>query len=306
MITLLSGENSFEIERELTKRMTDFDGVPEKIDGSVLELKNLPDLLSGATIFADKRMVIIKNLSENKSLWTDFGDWLPRISDDIDVILVESKPDKRTKTYKELQKAGVIKDYSAWTERDALAAENWVVIIARELNFELDKKMAQQIVGRVGVDQWQLWHALEKLSVMDKITPEIIEGLIDINPSENIFYLFEAALKGDSRTIQQIIHTLELTEDPYRLFGLLSGQAFQLAALAVTDLSSVGVAKDIGAHPYALSKLIPFAAKFGRSGSKKLIAAFAKADDDMKLSVADPWLLIERALMKVVYIQKTT
>jgi len=305
MISLLTGENSFEIERELMARATDFGGLVEKIDGSTLELKNLPDLLAGATLFADKRMVVIKNLSDNKSLWSDFGDWLPRISDDIDVILVEAKPDKRTKTYKELQKVGVIKDYSSWTDRDSAVAEDWVLSTSMELNIKMGKIEARQIVRRVGVDQWQLWHSLEKLSVIDEVNLSTIEEVIDINPSENVFYLFEAALKSDSRTVRQIIHTLELTEDPYRLFGLLSGQAFQLAALAVTDQPSANVAKSIGAHPYALSKLISHSDKFGRSGAKKLVAAFAEADDDMKLSVADPWLLIERALMKIANIQKT-
>jgi DNA polymerase III delta subunit len=98
-----------------------------------------------------------------------------------------------------------------------------------------------------------------------------------------------------------MLRTLELTEDPYRLFGLLAGQAFQLAAVA-TSSPSDDVAKDLGVHPYAVSKLRPAAKKMGRSGAKKVIEAFAKADDDMKLSRADPWLLIERTLIHIASI----
>ena len=88
MITVLTGDNSFEVSRALAKIERVFDGTPEKIDGSTLELKQLPDLIMGGTLFASTRLVVIKNLSENKSVWTDFSAWLPRVSDDVQLVLV--------------------------------------------------------------------------------------------------------------------------------------------------------------------------------------------------------------------------
>jgi DNA polymerase-3 subunit delta len=255
--------------------------------------------LMGATLFASKRLVIIKNLSENKSVWNDFTDWLPRISDDVQVVLVEAKPDKRTKTYKELQKAATIKESTLWSDRDTTKAEQWVTNEATRLGFSLDKKSAHKLIERVGVDQWLLAQALEKLAVVDTVTPEVIEDLIEANPLENVFMLFESALKSDAPKIKKMLTTLEVTEDAYRLLGLLSGQAVQLAVLAISDKPSAEVAKDMGVHPYALSKLAPAAKKLGRSGAKKVIAAFAEADTAAKTSAADPWLLVERALIKV-------
>jgi hypothetical protein len=37
----------------------------------------------------------------------------------------------------------------------------------------------------------------------------------------------------------------------------------------------------------------------GKSGASKIIAVFTELDDDMKLSRAEPWLLVERGLIKV-------
>ncbi|HET8884307.1 MAG TPA: DNA polymerase III subunit delta [Candidatus Saccharimonadales bacterium] len=299
MITVLAGENSFEIHRALQKIVGGFAGVAETVDGSELELKQLPDLLMGGTLFASNRLVIIKNLSDNKTVWTDFGDWLPRLSDDIDVVLVEAKLDKRTKTYKDLQKNATIQDFPAWSERDNAKAEQWVTQEAAALDCSIDKKCIRLLVARVGVDQWSLYQALQKLAVLDDIRPEIISEVIDANPTENVFELFQAALQGNPTKVKQMIATLSLTEDHYRLFGLLSGQAFQLATLAVSEKSSAEVAKDLGVHPYGLSKVAPAAKQLGKSGAKKVIAAFAEADTGMKTSVAEPWLLIERALIKI-------
>lgn len=304
MITLLTGENSFEIERALKKLAADFGGQPDRIDGSELELKQLPDLLMGATLFADKRLVIIKNLSENKAVWSDFSDWTGRVSDDVHLVLVEPKPDKRTKIYKDLQKSADVREFASWSERDVAKAEQWVTAEAKALGFTLDKKSAHTLVARVGVDQWLLYQALEKLAFADEVTPATIEELIDANPSENVFNLFESALRGDVSRTTHMLATLELTEDPYRLFGLLSGQAFQLAALAVSEKPSAEVAKDLGAHPFALSKLAAHARKLGRPGARKIIGAFAEADEGMKTSAAEPWLLIERALIKTAQIAK--
>lgn len=299
MITLLTGDNSFEINRELQRIVDEFSGVPEKIDGSELELRQLPDLLMGTSLFAEKRLVIIKSLAENSSVWHDFGDWLPRVSDDIQLVLIEPKPDKRTRTYKELQKVADIKEFAVWGERDGSKAEQWAIDEAEQLSFTLNKELAKVLVSRTGTDQWRLYHALEKLSVLEAVDRDVIELVVDQNPSENVFQLFEAALKGQTEELHNTIQILEKTEDAYKVFGLLSSQAFQLAALAVADKSNSEVAKDLGAHPFVLSKLSPYAKKRGRRGTGEVVAAFVQTDEAMKSSVTEPWILIERALLKI-------
>lgn len=298
MITLLTGENSFELKRTLDDIVSVFDGHPEKFDGSKLDISFLPDLLSSATLFSDKRLVVINGLSENKALWDVLPEWLPRVSGDTHLVLVEPKPDKRTKTYKELKKDALVKEFAVWSDRDIPAVEAWVITEAKRQKFDLDKKCARVLVERVGTDQWALFHAIEKLAVMDSVTVETIESIVEATPSDNVFNLLDLALRGNGRGVAQMIQSLQRTQDPYMTFGLLSSQVFQLAALAVGDKPSAQVAADISAHPYALSKLSSHAKRLGRSGARKIIAVYADADAGLKSSVADPWLLIERALIK--------
>lgn len=299
MITALTGENSFEIARALDSIVADFAGVAEKFEGSDLELSQLPDLLLGGTLFATERLVIIKNLSDNKQLWDVLPDWLEKTDADVHVVLVEPKPDKRTKTFKDLKKHAEVREFAPWGDRDIAIAEKWVTDEAKRQGLSLHKKLVQQLVARVGLDQWQLYHAIEKLAVLDDVNAEIIEQLIEANPTENVFNLLDAALRSDTRKVSSMIRTLQLSQDPYMTFGLLAGQVFQLAALAAADKPSGDVAIDIGAHPYALGKLAPHARKLGRSGTKKILTIFADTDIAMKSSATDPWLLIEQALIKI-------
>jgi DNA polymerase III delta subunit len=299
MIRLLIGENSFEIDRHLERIIAEFDGRAEKIDGSELELRQIPDLLMGASLFAEKRLVIIKSLSENKAVWANFGEWLPRVSDDIQLVLVEPKPDKRTKTFKDLQKVAEVREFKPWGERDQRVAEEWAVKEAKTMGINLTGPLARKLIERTGIDQWRGFHALEKFAVLKSVTAETIEEIVDPNPTESIFQLFETALRGDIAKLHTTLQVLELSEEAYQLFALMSGQAYQLMVLAASDKPSSEVARDIGAHPFVLSKLSPYAKKLGRPGAKKVIAAFAEADLDMKTSAIDPWVAIERALLKI-------
>lgn len=298
MITVLTGDNSFELTRAIDEIVRTFDGVAEKFEGGDLELSQLPDLLQGGTLFASERLVIVREVSENKALWDALPDWLGRVSDDVHVVLIEPKPDKRTKTFKDLQKQANVRSFTIWSDRDVTAAQAWVIDEAKKQSFALDKKSAQTLVARVGVDQWQLFHALEKLAVLETVAPETIEHAIEANPNENVFNLLDAALRGDARKIAEMIPVLERTQDPYMTFGLLAGQVFQLASLAMTDKPAADIAKDIGAHPYALSKLVPHAKRLGPSNTRMIAKIFADTDMAMKSTGADPWLLIEEALIK--------
>lgn len=303
MITVLSGDNSFEIDRALQRLTAGFEGAIERVDGAALELAQLPDLVMGGTLFSTTRLVVVRGLADSKTVWAALPDWLPRVSEDVRVVLVEGKLDKRTKTYKELKAAADLQEFTSWTERDTGSAVQWVVREATGLGMALDKKSAQLLVERVGLDQWQLYQALQQLSVLDAVDEMAIARLIEASPAENVFNLFEAALRGDTRRVGDMLRTLELTEDPFMLFGLLSGQAFQLFALAASSKPAAEVAKDIGAHPFALSKLAPYANRLGSGGAHQVVRVFAEADEAMKLG-GEPWLLVERALIKTAAIAR--
>ena len=301
MITLLIGDNSFELERFLAGIINSFNGEVESINGENLQVSRLPDILMGSSLFASQRLIIIRNLSENKTIWSVFADWLDKISTDIHLVIIEPKPDKRTLTFKALKKSATIKEFQPWSERDTFTAEKWLITEANNLGIVLDKKIAQLIIRRVGLDQWQLMNALDKLALANNITHEVVVDLIDANPTENVFNLFEAALRGDIGELKNMLRTLEQTEEVYRLLALLSTQAFQLAAISSAGAND-NVATDFGIHPYVVSKLDSVAKRVGKSGVSKIVSIFAEADDDIKKSRAEPWLLVERALIKVASI----
>ena len=298
MITWLVGENSFEIREAVKALEAEFQGTSERFDGADLSLAQLPDILMGVSLFAPERLVIIQDISTNSSLWEKLPEWLPRINDDIHVVFVDTKPDKRTTSYKALKAAANLQEFPAWTDRDYAKAEAWVVHRAAALGLTLDRKLAAHIVQRVGMDQWQLANAVTTLSLLDAVSIEAINEVIPPNPTENIFQLFETALEGKREQVAAMIATLALQEDPYALFALLSSQALTLAAVTYAE-DDANPAKDFAIHPFVAGKLVRHGKKLGKAKVGKILEAFAKTDADMKRSKGEPWLLIERTLLEI-------
>lgn len=300
MITLLLGENSFEADRALREITNSFKGAVERIDGSQVRTEQLADMLMGVSLLAESRLLVIRGLSENKAIWEKFEAWIPRLSPHIHLVLIESRLDKRTVTYKALKETANVKEFDVWDERDVSKIENWIMSEATKLGIEIDKKTARFLVQRVGADQWALHNALSLLSLANKIDIATIENIIESRPTENVFRLFETSLKADIQRLQDMLRHLSASEDPHRLFGLLTNQLFQLVTLTVSDKNSGEVAKDIRIHPYALSQLSPYAQRVEKAGTlRELIAIFAEADDTIKTSPINPWLAIEQMLIRI-------
>lgn len=301
MIYFLSGENWYGRDlavRSLLKKV----GIEsiERPDVSKMEVSELHDMLQAQSLFSEKRCIVLSGLSENKLAWEALGDMADSISPDITLIIVEDKPDKRTKAYKALQKHAETSEFPLWTTRDIPKATEWLLVVAKAQNVPLKTRDAKQLIERVGVDQARLAGALEKLQLMDEITPENIEASIDSQPGDNVFALLETALRGDDASLRSSIESLRQTEDAYRVFGLLSSQLLQLAALAYQkDVTPGEVAKQIGAPPFVLTKLRPFAQRLAEHEAAAMLELAANTDMKMKSVAIDPWLLVEELLIKI-------
>jgi len=298
MITWLIGENTFDKREALKAIEADFNGTPEHIDGATLSLAQLPDILMGVSLFAAQRLIVMSDITQNSELWEKLPEWLSRVSDDIHVVFIDTKPDKRTTSYKALKAVADLREFPVWGDRDTAKAEQWVSARAAAHKLSLDTATVRHLVARVGLDQWQLAQAVEMLSLLDDVTITTIDEVIAPNLRENVFQLFETALDGKHDEVAAQLQTLALQEDPYALFALLSSQALTLAALTYAP-DDAQPTKDFAIHPFVASKMSRHGKKLGKQRVARIVDAFAKTDADMKRSRGEPWLLIARTLTQI-------
>lgn len=105
MIRIFYGENRVAIEDAIKKL---FDTNYEVVEGAEITESDLPSIFMGACLFAEKRQILIKDLGENKGAFEKLPDYLGTPHD---VILFESKLDKRTATYKAIKDKIEIKEF---------------------------------------------------------------------------------------------------------------------------------------------------------------------------------------------------
>ena len=295
MIHFLYGENDYALTRvaaRITEEFTEEHGSHSlaQYEGEDVQLSDLPQLLQGQSLFSDAKLIVIRGASTNKSLWEGLSDFLGSAGD-VDLLIIEGKPDKRTRTFKWLQKHAETRECKLLDERETIS---WLEAEARRMGITCTHDAAAFLVRYSGTDQWRLHNDLEKLSLADKpITKDLIEQLIEPNPSASVFDLLDAILSGRHEDAQKLLSIVRVYEEPYKFMGLFVSQLYALALCVVADhRPSQAIAKDAGIHPYVAQKTLGLARNIDRDRLKHIVSRVEECDTAMKSTGADPWTLI--------------
>ena len=295
-LALIYGDNDFEKRQELFKLAKDR-GV-DRYDGEEVTLEKLRELATGQTLFAANNLSVIDGLSDNSDIWNR----LPEIlTSDADIVLAEGKIDKRTKTYKWLVKTAKTSEHVALIDRQRPKLTAWVISRAKDHGYTLDKGLAEELIDRLGYDQMRLDRTLEQLSLAETIDKDLIDRVVPLPRTENVFELFEAALRGERSRVHDIIAYLELTlglDGAYQTLGLLVSQLVPLNALVFGGAPG-DIAKDFSTHPFLVQKLGAYARQLSASQVRQMNEALGRADMAMKSTTVSPWLLLENALIEM-------
>ena len=299
MIHLLHGDNEFEKRAALAALVGDMEVV--RRDGEELTATEVCEVVMGQSLFAVKQAVVITDASQNVALWRD----LPELLGDTatTVVLVETKLDKRTKTYKWLQNHAEAGEYTHFTERQKPQLSTWCVERATVHGAVLTAAQATTLINRLGFDQLRLDLVLQQLALAGELNDELIDALVPLAPAESAFELFAAMLDGNRGKVRVITAYLEAEsgdDGAYQTLGLLVSQLVQLNALVLSGGDTEAVARDFAAHPYALRKVAPYARRTTQAQLAVINSALAQADEHMKTTRVSPWLLVETALVGVI------
>lgn len=298
MISLLYGENDFALKQHL-KQLIDTQSdknTIERVDGSTISSDDLANFFTGVSLFSAERLVVIHIEGMSKDVWDKLADYIELENLDTHIVLVDSSPDKRTKTFKLLQKNATTYEFKPLSEKEA---KEWLQHQSVSMGIKLSNDLIEKVVARSGVDQWKMYFALQKLAHVDVINQNSIDEYVEASSSANVFALIDASLHKSPEDVSRLVQDISMSEDPYFFFGLFSSQLFQLITLASTKKTPTEVATDLGVHPYPLQKLKTISTGLSTGDIEQIVAIVTKCDNQLKRSAAEPWLVIEQALMKI-------
>lgn len=97
MIRVFYGDDRIHAKQEITKLLGQ--GY-EVLDGAEIKVDDLPSIFFGTTLFATKRDILIRDFTSNKPAYDELEKYL---NTPHDIVLFETKLDKRTANYKNLK-----------------------------------------------------------------------------------------------------------------------------------------------------------------------------------------------------------
>ena len=310
MIYLIHGENAYVQEQELQKITQTVGLAPERIDVDILTLNALADIVRGGSLFTEKRLVVIRELSSDATLFSKLAEWAGEVPDETTIVLLERKLDKRTKAYKAIIKAAKVIAADPLTERDMRMAEEWLNKLATQRSVPISLGQVRQMIERsliAGekvssriVDQMQLAHALKALAGAKEITDDMIATVLPQAIGDTVFDMLDIAAHRESVRLDALLADMARTEDGHRVLAMLSGQWAQLAAVATLGGASQSIATELGLHPFVAKKMQETAGQFVMNDIRTLTQLIADLDADTKTSHVTPWDAVYRFLYAVV------
>lgn len=314
MIYLIIGTNAYRVQHELQQLVKSLGVRPEKIDAASLDLNKLADTVRGLNLFQERRLIIVEHLSERKDLWDKLGEWASNIAVETYLVLIEPRPDKRTKTFKILQKTAKLVEAMPLTDRQRPAAEKWLLDYASEHGVRLTKTQASNMIARAivadeksrsaEIDQLQLTHAVAALKNTVKIDDAAIATVLPPAREFSVFDIIELAVCGKTANLRSVLDELRRSDDIYKVAPLVWSQWSQLVLLAKAEAASTSDTIDIGIHPFVTKKLRPLARQLSPKDLAELTELAAERDYQMKTSSVDPWAALEDFLFRAASRQK--
>lgn len=306
--TILYGENSYERTAKLAQMKKDaeksgFEIEKQEIDG--LLKSDFVNLICGISLLAENRFVYIRNLSENSEIWQNLGEILPRISTDVHLCIIEDKIDKRSTVYKSISKIVELYEFKAITAKDSKNLAEFARAFGKKLGLKIDSKTANFLISWVGLNEWSIRDAIEKLALIGEANEQNIREFVPQNVESNAFAIFEMMLSGDVLGLQKEISKLKITdgeEGAYKFLGLISTQVFNFSALKIGKSSgktTAEIAKEIGANSWVLGKLDDFAQNISNQQLAVIISKISQIDEVIKSENVDVWAMIESTLIEL-------
>lgn len=288
MTRTLVGTNWFGLKTELDRLVAEFvkengDLALEKIDLEESELDQLLSAVEALPFLSPKKMVVAYNMSAHK----DAADRLPtifeRISDTTELILVETKIDKRSSYYKLLKKQTDIIEFN---QLDQFGMEKWVQEFVQSKQGKINPRDANYLVDRVGLDQTRLSKEIEKLLAYNQeVTKATIVKLTDETPTSTVFNLLDSAFSGNPKRALQLYDKQRLLRvEPQAMMGMLVWQMHivNIITHAPKDHTADQIARDAGLNPYVVKKSQTIARQMGRSKVKEVMDRLTYIDRSSK------------------------
>ncbi|MFW0838118.1 MAG: DNA polymerase III subunit delta [Candidatus Komeilibacteria bacterium] len=279
------------------------------LDGAEIKLEDFNAAVSQAGFLANKRLIIIKNIFNNKSLnnWRDeIIAYLNRQTDSPEENYLlwwqAGIPDKRNALFKKLSSYKFSQQFDPLTDNKLL---QWIMHTCQEQNVQITKPAAHELVAIVGNNLWQLSQEIAKLANYKPnqlITPADIELLAHGQTNENIFILSDAvAQQNRAKALKLLNNQINAGLNEQYLLTMIIRQfriLIQLKSLLNSGIAPNKLASAAALHPFVVKKAQAQIQKYNLQQLTDIYHRLLKTDLELKSTNINSKILLNKLIIK--------
>ena len=303
MIIFLYGEDSYRSRQKLNEIINHYKKIHKSglnlkyFDGRELSLEGFKDEIQQTSMFAEKKMIVLKSVFPNREFKESFLKDSKKFINSKDIILFFEGGEvlRNDSLFKLLKKYGKSQEFEP-LEGEQL--RRWVKKEFANLKTKIDEDALIKLIEFVGNNLWQMENEIKKL-VSYKLkcpNPEIsqrdVELLVQPKIEPDIFKTIDAiAIKNKKQAFFLIHKHLEKGDSPLYLLSMINFQFRNL--LIIKDLIQryrfpYAISKITDLHPYIVKKSYSQAQKFTIQELKKIYQKIFQVDLSIKTGKREP------------------
>ena len=307
MIIFLYGQDSYRakeklkeiIEQYKTKHKSGLNLV--QIDAKERDFKDLFDNFKIASMFEEKKLIILKDIFSNQKFGEDLFKEIKTLKESKDIIVIFSaqggpasggeKIDQRSKLFKALIKFAKCQEFNYL---QPAMLRRWALQEFEKNKAKINSDALDLLIEFVKNDLWQMANEINKLSNYRKgfvIKKEDVELLIKPNVENDIFKTIDSlASKNKKQALLLLRKYLEDGENPLYLLSMI---AYQFRTLLIIKemidkkMPYAVIVKKSGLHPFVVKKTYYLCSQFTLLELKKIYQKIFQADLEIKTGKID-------------------
>jgi len=295
MLIFLYGQDTYRSRQKLNEIINHYKKIHKSglnlkyFDGKNLSFQDFKDEIRSVSMFAEKKLAVLKNTFLNKNFKENFLRDSKEFAESKNIVLFyEEEEFSGDKLFKFLKKHAKSQEFKPLQSQKL---KNWVKKGFDDYGIEIREEALEKLINFVGSDLWQMANEIKKL-VSYKLkcpNPEIsqrdIELLVKPKIENDIFKTIDAIASKNKKQALDLIHKhLEKGDTPLYLLSMIN---FQFRNLLIVKSSRFGYEK-LKMHPYVIQKSTQQARKFNFEELKKIYQKIFQVDLSIKTGKVEP------------------
>lgn len=258
------------------------------VDASTTDFLDFYNNFKISSMFAEKKLVILKNVFLNRKFQEDFLEKIKELEELKDVIVMyeSEEPDKRLKLFKTLVKSSKSQEFAPL---DGKVLKTWAAKEFEKQNQKINLDALDLLVSYVGNDLWKLSNEINKLENFKKglvIKKEDVALLVKPRLEMDIFKTIDAlAAKNKAQALLFLQKHIDAGDNALYLLSMVAYQFKNLLVikeLAEKGLMYASIVKKSGLHPFVVKKNYFAANQFSFEELKNIYRKIYQIDCDIK------------------------